>query len=306
MNTIASRILLFIALSVMAVAPESTTLGQTPAPQKPAAAPAAQNSGAAPAGDPEGWPKEIKSGETFFKVHQPQFDSWEGGKLEAYAAVEVTTSGSDKPFYGAALLAARTSVDKENRMVTLEDIQVAKALSPSAKDNEGLYLRILQNSVVQKVRQISLDRFEAGLAIMEAGHATKALPLKNDPPRIGDDIYAGKDGTVYRKGQNGWEQNSGSGWNQVQRPDSTGQQGAESLRNRAQAQQAPATRPQQSVNRAQPSTMQQGRVGSAGQLSSQDTLRSLERHQAARSTGQMRTQGYRSGAYRGGGGFRRR
>lgn len=34
--------------------------------------------------------------------------------------------------------------------------------------------------------------------------------------RIGDDVYAGKDGTVYRKGENGWESNSGSGWNAVE------------------------------------------------------------------------------------------
>jgi hypothetical protein len=124
--------------------------------------------------------------------------------------------------------------------------------------------------------------------------------------RIGDDIYAGKDGTVYRRGENGWEQNSGGGWNQVQRPASTGQQGTDSQRDRAQARQTPTTRPQQDVNRAQPSITSQGRVGSGGQLSPQDTLRSLDRQQAARSAGQMRTQGYRSGAYRGGGGFRRR
>ena len=44
--------------------------------------------------------------------------------------------------------------------------------------------------------------------------------------KVGDDIYAGKDGTVYRKGEKGWEQNSGSGWNQVQRPPTTGQPAA--------------------------------------------------------------------------------
>ena len=175
MSTFAGRIFLLIALPVLAITPGLSGGGQ---------APGAQKTGSPPAGGVENWPREVKSGDTTFRVYQPQLESWDGAKLEARAAIEVRTAGSDKPVYGAALVVARTSVDKVNRMVSLEDLQVPRVLFPSAKDNEGLYLRILQNNVVPKVRQISLDRFEASLAIMEAGHKINALPLKNDPPRI--------------------------------------------------------------------------------------------------------------------------
>jgi hypothetical protein len=106
--------------------------------------------------------------------------------------------------------------------------------------------------------------------------------------RVGDSIYAGKDGTVYRKGSGGWEQNSGSGWSSVDANRPTP--------NRASGEQV--------QNRASSSGQQiQNRQASAGQMST----RSLDREQAARTTGQTRTQGYRSGAYRSaGGGFRRR
>ena len=103
-------------------------------------------------------------------------------------------------------------------------------------------------------------------------------------------------------------QNSGSGWNQAQRPASGDPQALDAARERAQTRQAGSAKTEQPVtrDRAQPSAVQQGRPGSNAQMPSQDTLRALDRQRAARSTGQMRTQGYRAGAYRGGGGVRRR
>jgi hypothetical protein len=139
---------------------------------------------AAPAGAQEGWPKEVKSGEASFKVHQPQLESWDGVLLQALVAIEVTVSGSDKASYGAARLSARTEVDKVNRMVTLEDIKILKVLFPSAPDKEQAYLEALQKSVVPKTRLIALDRLEADLAITEAEKKIEAVPVKNDPPRI--------------------------------------------------------------------------------------------------------------------------
>ena len=36
--------------------------------------------------DPESWPREVKNGDKTFLVHQPQFDSWDGRKVEALCA----------------------------------------------------------------------------------------------------------------------------------------------------------------------------------------------------------------------------
>ncbi|MBP2670867.1 MAG: autotransporter, partial [candidate division NC10 bacterium] len=53
--------------------------------------------------------------------------------------------------------------------------------------------------------------------------------------RVGDSVIAAKDGTVYRKGEGGWEQNSGGGWNSVNAPSSSsaGQSRAEAMQNAA-------------------------------------------------------------------------
>ncbi len=184
MKAIARRFLLLSALSVLALARESPVGCQIPAPGQDASASGASRTGAAGAIDAESWPREVKSGETVFRIHQPQFESWDGGRLEAYAAAEVRTGGNDSALYGVIRIAAHTSVDKVNRMVALEGIQIPGAKFPSARNNEGSYLRILQNSLVKTEQQISLDRFEAALAIMEAGHRVAAFPLRNDPPRI--------------------------------------------------------------------------------------------------------------------------
>ncbi len=108
--------------------------------------------------------------------------------------------------------------------------------------------------------------------------------------RVGDDVYAAHDGTVYRKTDSGWQSNSGGGWESTQRPEggrptpySGGQAGT--------AAQRPATTGQATQ-----------RPASAG------SYQSLDRQYSARQTGQQRTQNYRSGSYRsaGRGGYRRR
>jgi hypothetical protein len=134
--------------------------------------------------DEDSWPREIKSDDITFIVHQPQLDSWDGRNVEVLAAIEVKKEGQDKILYGAARATATVNIDKSTRMVEFVDVKVVKAVFPMSPDNEESYFKILQSSVIPKVRKISLDRFETALAVMEAEHKFKALPLKNDPPEI--------------------------------------------------------------------------------------------------------------------------
>jgi hypothetical protein len=96
--------------------------------------------------------------------------------------------------------------------------------------------------------------------------------------RVGDNVYAGKDGTVYRKGSNGWEQNSGGGWGSVEKP----------------APNAPNATRDRSNAPTLDRSMQNRPAGSGGQMSGNPQIQSLDRQQAARSMGQTRTQANRS------------
>ena len=128
-------------------------------------------------------------------------------------------------------------------------------------------------------QSVSGGRYTAGNA--GSGQSGSAGWVRGDQggvARVGDDVYAGHDGSVYRRTDNGWQSNSGGGWNDVQRPDSASPRGE-----RAGASQQPSLqRPSQSGSR--------------------DSWGSLDRQYSARQSGSQRTQNYRSGSYRSAGG----
>ena len=124
----------------------------------------------------------------------------------------------------------------------------------------------------------------------------------------GDNVYAGRDGNVYKRdGSGNWQKFENGGWNQVdkpQRPDGS-----------------PAQQPSaQSRDRAGQSSPTAGQLGGQSRQIDQSTFGQLERDSAARTGGSQRAQSYSnyrsssgssrnvgsygSGGYRGGGGFR--
>ena len=95
----------------------------------------------------------------------------------------------------------------------------------------------------------------------------------------GDDLYAGKDGNVYRRTDDGWQQHENGSWNQVQKPDRPSNLPASKNVNRDQFQQRAS-----SINK--------------------DTLNQLNRDTLNRARGTQRTQA--SSNWRNSGGSRQR
>ena len=126
----------------------------------------------------------------------------------------------------------------------------------------------------------------------ESGSAAWLRGEQGGVARVGDDIYAAHDGTVYRKTEDGWQSNSGSGWGTVERPDT------------------PRPEPYSGGQRtdSQRPTTTDRQAGQGGTLQRPSTSQtsmntgSLDRQYSARQTGSQRTQGYRSGSYRSTGG----
>jgi len=131
-----------------------------------------------------GWPRILSANGQSFTVYQPQLDSWDGFTLEAHAAVAVESGGEQPPIFGVASLSAHTLVDKDERLVTLEDLKVADARFPSAPEQAQGYGQALEDAFPRDIKAISLDRLEAQLAIQRARSKSKALPLNNTAPRI--------------------------------------------------------------------------------------------------------------------------
>ena len=132
----------------------------------------------------DGWPRQFSTGGTALAVYQPQLDSWDGRRLQAHAAVSVRPQGAADSTFGVIWISARTDVDKENRLVDLEDVELPRASFPSAPGSESAYLDMFRREVPKRSRTIALDRLEASLAILEERRKAAALALRNDPPRI--------------------------------------------------------------------------------------------------------------------------
>lgn len=131
-----------------------------------------------------GWPRQFSSGGTTLTIYQPQLDSWDGRRLQSHAAVSVRPQGAADSTFGVIWISARTGVDKESRLVDLENVEFPKAIFPSAPASEGAYLDMFRRELPKRSKAVALDRLEASLAILEERRKVWALPLRNDPPRI--------------------------------------------------------------------------------------------------------------------------
>ena len=129
-----------------------------------------------------GWPRTVVNGADTFVIYQPQVDHWEGNRVDLYSAVELKT-GKDSPAkYGVIWFNARTEVDKINRLVTLDQLQLTKVKFPVAPDKEPELTALLQKKLPGATKTISLDRLTA--AVEANGEPIKGVEVKNDPPKV--------------------------------------------------------------------------------------------------------------------------
>ena len=131
-----------------------------------------------------GWPQEVDERGFHFVIYQPQVDRWKKDHLDARAAVTATLAGASAPLYGIVSLTARTDVDKESRMVTLEDLKVLSVTFPAAKSRESELDRAIRDGLPQWPHTIALDRLLADLAMTQAQDENESVTVKNNPPKI--------------------------------------------------------------------------------------------------------------------------
>ncbi len=155
-------------------------------------APSAQKAKTQAAKTIEGeWPRTMTSGSDTFLVYQPQVDKWEGNRIELYSAVELKTGKDGAPTYGVVWFNARTEVDKINRLVTLDDVQLTKVKFPVAHDKEAVLSVLMQQKLPGATKTISLDRLEAALEADD--EPVKGFEVRNDPPKI---IFSTRDSVL--------------------------------------------------------------------------------------------------------------
>jgi hypothetical protein len=170
-----SRNLLGVVLCVLLVLPGLAAC----TPAMPVSGGAGLPATASPPAGP--WPRELTSGDDTFSVFQPQYDRWEQGRLDGRSAVAVENQASPEPGYGVVWFTARTQVDKETQLVTLEDLTVSKADFPTVPDGGAGYLAAIQRGFSEAPLTIAVDRLQAELAVEQVETPDRVVAVRNDP-----------------------------------------------------------------------------------------------------------------------------
>ena len=138
----------------------------------------------APAGD-QAWPREFKSGSTTFTVYQPQVESWKARDLSGRAAVSVKDAISPEEQFGVIWFTAKTNVNRDENLVTLDDITITKGNFPATPDKADQYLQALRASAPRQMADLSFEHLKAEIAVAQAESAPqKPVEVKNDVPNI--------------------------------------------------------------------------------------------------------------------------
>src|SRR5438445_2007569 len=172
----------FISFTLVALVAAMTC--SVPLRAQSAAPSAASGQEVTPAGDELNWPREFEDNGARVDIYQPQIEKWEGADFETRSAVAITAAGSNAPAYGVFWMKARADVDKAARIVTLNDIEVTRAMFPSVPGLQNQYLALIRKHVPTVNKTVALDHLEASYAISEAVKKARTVPVKNDPPRI--------------------------------------------------------------------------------------------------------------------------
>ncbi len=146
-------------------------------------APSAQKAAMQKIATDSGWPRTVKTdAQQEFIIYQPQVEKWDGNRIYVYSAVEFKPGANKPSNYGVVWFNARTEVDKVNRLVTLDGLEITKVNFPAASAQNQKVLAFFKSKFPGKAKTISLDRLEAGVRAAEPKFET--VPVKNDPPRL--------------------------------------------------------------------------------------------------------------------------
>jgi len=131
----------------------------------------------------EGWPREIPVDDATVLVFQPQPDVLDGNMLSGRAAVSVEVA-DEEPVFGVVWYEARLETDRDDRTVTIEDLQVTRVGFPAAEEAQRDSLaRLLEAEIPAWELDISMDRLAASLELAETRRIS-AEGISMEPPLI--------------------------------------------------------------------------------------------------------------------------
>lgn len=130
------------------------------------------------------WPREIDADNAEITIYQPQIESFENNILEGRMAISIKPEDEDMVFC-AAWFRGTMSTDFEDRIVTMEKVEIPKVHFPDMDDQEKIdkFSKMLVAEIESWDVEMSLDRLTASLGDVE-DLKDQSVKIKNDPPDI--------------------------------------------------------------------------------------------------------------------------
>lgn len=132
---------------------------------------------------PDPWPRKVQALGRTLLVYQPQVESWNDNRLKLRSAVAVESKGNREDAFGVIHAEARTQVDREQRMVVLQDLAITAADFPTLPELANTLAADVDKEFGSRLRIIPLDRLEASLGIAKVDHGG-AVAVQNPVPRV--------------------------------------------------------------------------------------------------------------------------
>ena len=130
------------------------------------------------------WPRVRSTNGNTVTLHLPQVERWTSNSFTARAAVEVKLANVKSEILGAIWLDAHGTVDRSNRVVTLDRIEITKSRFPDAGANTTNALAVLRQVIPSGDVTVSLDYLITALGFDRAAARQGPRGLKNTPPTI--------------------------------------------------------------------------------------------------------------------------
>jgi hypothetical protein len=130
------------------------------------------------------WPRTRSTNGHTVTLHLPQVESWSSNSFKARAAVEVKPAKAKQELLGVVWLEAQGKVDRVNRLVTLDRLEITKGRFPDATDNGSNALAIAREVFPAGARTVSLDYLITALGFEQAAVRQGPSGLKHTPPEI--------------------------------------------------------------------------------------------------------------------------
>lgn len=135
-------------------------------------------------GEESKWPREISSSAGKITIFQPEIESFADNKMECRSAVIVKMDEKTDPVFGAIWYECRLSTDRDNRIVTLLDLNIVADKFPDIEDSEIEEINsYIEKEVPKWKMEMSLDEIITGLEFNEKNE-NYSEKLNNEAPEI--------------------------------------------------------------------------------------------------------------------------